>query len=942
MFKSILLLLVISATTLVLGQNWQSFTDSIPTLSSPRACDLNNDGIKDIVYGGGTDGVFSNNGIMAYNGANGNLLWKRAARNEVFGSAVFMDITNDGVKDVFMVGRQAQLLAINGSNGSLLWDYFPYNTNPADSGLYNFYNPQFIADVSGDGIQDILVANGGDHAAPVWDTTRPPGHLMVVNSMNGQLLAKAVVPDSAETYCSALVADIQGNGTQWVLYGTGGETLGGSFWACQLSHLLNNTLAPSIPLMSDSQLGFVAPASLIKNPSGQYDIIIQSYGGKVAKVMGANWSTMWTYELPNTESSAEPVIGNFTGSVIPDIFLSLAKGTSSSYTDYYQVLLDGATGQEVLKDSIGVLQFASGNAIDLNNDGRDEAILSVNYMQSGTWKHRMEVFDFVAHTIQPLLPQQTGVNIGATPLFTNLDNDNLLDLVYLVKKDSLNPMGWKGVYLNRVELSVGFPNAGLAWASYLSTQNNGVYFNQTTNCGPGSILSNVSVVQPWCNGSASGLISPSATLGTAPYTYLWSNGSTAPQLSSVPAGTYSLQVTDNTGCFEIYTTTLVDPFVITFGGVVPPTCPGGSNGQAVVNSSGCPCMFNTCQFLWENGINGKTNLSVSEGWATVTITHTNGCVVVDSVLVPSAAPVVASSSLQMVSCNGLADGSIELDVSAATAPVTFDWSNGANQAINANLAPGIYEVTVTDSRPCSAVLSFEIQEPDVLVSNYVIESVSCNGLLDGQINASATGGNGGYTYQVGTLVSTSGIFNNLSSGFYSLMVSDSLGCTAQNQSVFINEPNVLTLALSATMATGPGALDGTAVATVSGGTAPYQYTWSGAAAQTDSMAVYLDGGWYTVVVADANGCSIQDSIFVDVLGLNPTTEQSLEVYPNPSNGLFQLSQEVEKLDVFDLQGRLIIQFAAAQEVDLRHLANGTYQLVCKMNKRTQFLRIVKQ
>ena len=96
MFKSILLLLVISATTLVLGQNWQSFTDSIPTLSSPRACDLNNDGIKDIVYGGGTDGVFSNNGIMAYNGANGNLLWKRAARNEVFGSAVFMDITNDG------------------------------------------------------------------------------------------------------------------------------------------------------------------------------------------------------------------------------------------------------------------------------------------------------------------------------------------------------------------------------------------------------------------------------------------------------------------------------------------------------------------------------------------------------------------------------------------------------------------------------------------------------------------------------------------------------------------------------------------------------------------------------------------------------------------------------------------------------------------------------
>jgi hypothetical protein len=310
--------------------------------------------------------------------------------------------------------------------------------------------------------------------------------------------------------------------------------------------------------------------------------------------------------------------------------------------------------------------------------------------------------------------------------------------------------------------------------------------------------------------------------------------------------------------------------------------------------------------------------------------------------VPYAAPVVNSAVLTMVTCNGAANGSIDLDVSAALAPHTFDWSNGVGQAYNANLSPGTYEVTVTDARPCTATHAYVITEPDLLLSNYVVESVSCSGLSDGQINASATGGNGGYTYQVGTLVNTSGIFNNLSAGFYSLMVSDSLGCTAQNQTVSINEPNALTLAMNATMASGPGALDGTAVATVSGGTAPYQYTWSGAAAQTDSMAVYLDGGWYTVVVTDANGCSIQDSIFVDVLGLNPTTEQSLQVYPNPSNGLFQLSQEVEKLDVFDLQGRLIIQFAAAQEVDLRHLANGTYQLVCKMNKRTQFLRIVKQ
>ena len=123
------------------ANNWVSFIDSIPTLSSPRARDLNQDGVKDIIYGGGTDGIASNNGIIAINGANGSLLWKRPSRNEVFGSAIFMDITNDGISDVFISGRQAQLLAINGATGALIWDYFPYNVNPGDSGLYNFYNP---------------------------------------------------------------------------------------------------------------------------------------------------------------------------------------------------------------------------------------------------------------------------------------------------------------------------------------------------------------------------------------------------------------------------------------------------------------------------------------------------------------------------------------------------------------------------------------------------------------------------------------------------------------------------------------------------------------------------------------------------------------------------------------------------------------------------------
>ncbi|MBL6877340.1 MAG: hypothetical protein ISR03_03895, partial [Flavobacteriales bacterium] len=99
------------------AQNWQSFTDSIGTFSSARSSDLNGDGVMDIVIGGGVDSLFSNNGVMAYNGVDGSLLWQRSSRDELFGSAIFQDLNSDGINDVIISGRSAQLLAIDGSNG---------------------------------------------------------------------------------------------------------------------------------------------------------------------------------------------------------------------------------------------------------------------------------------------------------------------------------------------------------------------------------------------------------------------------------------------------------------------------------------------------------------------------------------------------------------------------------------------------------------------------------------------------------------------------------------------------------------------------------------------------------------------------------------------------------------------------------------------------------
>jgi hypothetical protein len=920
---------------------WQSFTDSIPTLSSPRASDLNNDGIKDIVIGGGTDGFASNNGIMAFNGVDGTLLWKRGSRNEVFGSPIFQDITNDGIKDVFITGRQAQLLAINGSNGQLLWDYFPYSINPADSGLFNFYNPQFIPDVNNDGKPDLLVANGGDHSAPDWQINRPPGHLMIINSLNGQLLAKAVVPDSAETYCSPIVADVQGNGTLWILYGTGGENLGGSFWACPLNDLLlSNSLANSIQLDSDQNKGYIAPAAISKNNNNQYDIVIQSFGGKIKKIKGANFSSLWTVQLPNTESSAEPVLGNFIGvDNVPDVLAILFKGISPSYTDFYQVLINGSTGQLAFKDSLGALNYVSANAMDFDNNGRDEGMVSVTYFESGSYKHRLQKINFVNGNINQISSTKAGVNLGSTPLLTDLDGDNLIDLVYAYKKDSLNPIGWNGIYVQREELNIQKPNAGIAWGSYLGTNNDGVYDLDAVNCGFGSVIANANVIQPTCNDLSNGSVTLTPVQGAGPYTYLWTINSNDSSITNLAVGTYSVMVTNSQGCFETRTFNINNPYLISFGGIVAPACLGGTNGMATVNSSGCPCQFSTCTFLWDNGVTTKPNNSLTSGWHTVVIHHPGGCVVTDSVFVPEALPVIVDTQIVNNICYGMNGGSINL-IPSNYPPTTYNWSNGETTHLNDSLPASDYSVFVSDARGCSDTLDFTIFEPNQILVTSQIQNVDCNGNTTGEIQLQAQGGNGGYSYFLNQNIASS-MNTNLTAGNYAVYVTDSMNCSSQIVNVTITEPSALNLSLTST----PEiiGLDGTATANVNGGTSPYLYIWDDSNSQPEYLAVYLNSGWYTVLVTDANGCQISDSVFVDSLvGIVENDKNDFIIYPNPTKEIIEIQGQGQTIRIRDLNGKLTQELAFQNKIYVGHLSSGVYTLeIISDNRQINRIRFTK-
>src|SRR5688572_4572789 len=171
---------------------WYKDHPVIGSQSSPRTTDLNKDGVLDIVMGAGENEMQkSDMGILAFDGRSGELLWKQEAPDQVFGSASFCDITGDQVKDIFIGGRSPQLKAIDGKSGALIWDYKheQYSKDPIlQYARYNFNNGVIVPDQNDDGVDDLLMINGGNPiAAPHSVSDRYPGVLMLFDAKTGNV-----------------------------------------------------------------------------------------------------------------------------------------------------------------------------------------------------------------------------------------------------------------------------------------------------------------------------------------------------------------------------------------------------------------------------------------------------------------------------------------------------------------------------------------------------------------------------------------------------------------------------------------------------------------------------------------------------------------------------------------------------------------------------------
>lgn len=466
------------------SQSESSWTKNLPgigTFSSTRVADLNGDGTDDIILGAGREEFqTSDSGVIALNGKTGELMWKVFAKDQMFGSAAFQDIDADGHPDVFISGRSSELIAISGFSGKVIWRFDPKSREHRKQQWFNFYNPQWIPDQDGDGLLDLLVSNGGDVKVEAYNPNRAPGYLLIMNARTGAILHQAVMPDHKEIYMSVCVSPSPGSGDFDIVFGTGGETLGGNLFLGKLSQLIRNDLSEAVILDSSADRGYIGPAARADlNGDGITEILVNAVNGRLIAFDGNTLERIWEIKRPGTETYSSITVGHFNRDEIPDVFSSYALGSWPKMDWSSQFMANGKTAKVEFEDSLGFYQNSSGIAVDWDGDGYDEVLMSVNFQEIKNlyqkfFYNMLVLIDFKTNEVLQIGETFDGNNISSTPWAGDLDHDGFLDIVYVHGTDLRHTYTFDGMQVHRIATRVPVKKP-VRWGAYQGSSYTGIF-----------------------------------------------------------------------------------------------------------------------------------------------------------------------------------------------------------------------------------------------------------------------------------------------------------------------------------------------------------------------------------------------------------------------------------------------------------------------------------
>lgn len=335
--------------------------------------------------------------------------------------------------------------------------------------------------------------------------------------------------------------------------------------------------------------------------------------------------------------------------------------------------------------------------------------------------------------------------------------------------------------------------------------------------------------------------------GFPPYTYTWDGMVPGQTYAATQPGKYCVTVTDTKLCGKIACFTVsINPMILDIKSTAI-SCPGVNNGSANVTVSGGTAPY---EYKWSNGATTSAISNLAPGTYSVTVIDAGGCSGTVSTTLANKPPINIALDPDNPICAGDFNGAIAATASGGNGGFIYRWNTGATTNTIAGLGEGIYTVTVTDVRGCTATATDTLLPGSNLTAKPIGVPVSCPGNIDGFALVEVTRGVLPYSFNWAVGGSTNTI-SKLAPGTYRVTVTDGKGCT-KIVDVEVKSPPPIEITLTSTNNNTCGATKGTAKVKASGGVAPFTYLWNNGAT-TDSIS-NLASGTYRVTVTDAKGC----------------------------------------------------------------------------------------
>jgi hypothetical protein len=281
-----------------------------------------------------------------------------------------------------------------------------------------------------------------------------------------------------------------------------------------------------------------------------------------------------------------------------------------------------------------------------------------------------------------------------------------------------------------------------------------------------------------CNGGSDGGIDITVSGGTSPYSFNWSTSDTTEDVSGIPAGSYSVLVTDANNCTTIDSITVsqADSLLLTLTTTLV-DCYGDENGTGTLSLTGGMPPY---AYSWNDPNNQTTATAtgLAVGNYQATVTDANGCVVGGSISIFAPNPISYITSSTNPSCFGGCDGEATVQATGGFAPYSFLWDDPSAQTNSTavGLCSGTYGVTIIDANGCDTNTTETLSEPNEMALSAVATGETGVGANDGTIDLTISGGTTPYVFAWSNGTTTEDL-TGLSSGNYSVTVTDNSGCS---------------------------------------------------------------------------------------------------------------------------------------------------------------------